>query len=84
MSIGLIIGSITFSGSIIAFLKLQGLVSGKPLRFIGQKIVNLLLTLALIGLLFFFMLSQSLLPIFDVGIGLFFFRYITHYSYWRC
>lgn len=60
MSIGLIIGAITFSGSIIAFLKLQGLVSGKPLRFSGQKIVNSVIALIIILLLASFIGYQSL------------------------
>lgn len=59
MSIGLIIGAITFSGSVIAFLKLQGLVSGKPFRFVGQKLVNLLIAFILIGLLITFISNQS-------------------------
>ena len=60
MSIGLIIGAITFSGSVIAFLKLQGLMSGKPLRFSGQRIVNLLAALIIISLLTAFIIQQSL------------------------
>lgn len=60
MSLGLIIGAITFSGSIIAFLKLQGWMTGQPIRFSGQKIVNLLIGLAIIALLIFFVLKQSL------------------------
>jgi len=43
MSIGTAIGAITFTGSIIAFGKLQGLVSGKPLIYSGQHAVNLAL-----------------------------------------
>ena len=43
MSLGLIIGAITFSGSVIAFLKLQGLMSGVPVKFPGQGILNALI-----------------------------------------
>ena len=43
MSIGAAVGAITFSGSIIAFLKLRGIMSGSPITFPGQHIVNLLI-----------------------------------------
>jgi len=60
MSLGLIIGAITFSGSIIAFLKLQGLMSGQPLRFPGQAACNLLLGVAILVLLAMFVMQQTL------------------------
>ena len=41
MSVGTAIGAITFTGSIIAFGKLQGLLTGRPLVFAGQHMVNL-------------------------------------------
>ena len=61
MSLGAGIGAITFSGSIIAFGKLQGLISTKPIKFIGQQYVCLLITLAIIFLIYKFANSESIL-----------------------
>ena len=59
MSIGTAIGAITFTGSIIAFLKLQGLMSGKPVVFPGQHFLNLALGLGLVALVAMFGLDQT-------------------------
>jgi len=59
MSIGAAVGAITFSGSIIAFLKLRGIMSGAPITFPGQHILNLFLLLLIIGLTYFLCSSQS-------------------------
>src|SRR6218665_557936 len=40
MALGVAIGAITFTGSIIAFVKLQGIVTGKPVVFKGQHMLN--------------------------------------------
>jgi NAD(P) transhydrogenase subunit beta len=48
MSVGVAIGAITFTGSIIAWGKLQGVISGKPLSFKGQHFVNAGLGFALL------------------------------------
>ena len=59
MGLGTAIGAITFTGSIIAFAKLQALISGKPLVFSGQHMVNLGLGVAILVLLGLFMASSS-------------------------
>lgn len=59
MGLGAAIGAITFSGSLIAFGKLQGLVSGKPLAFGGQHLLNAALGGAIAFLLFVFLLTES-------------------------
>ena len=59
MSIGGAIGAITFSGSIIAFLKLRGIMSGSPITFKGQHYINLLLGLSIIVLIFYLCKTQS-------------------------
>ncbi len=59
MSLGAVIGAITFSGSVVAFAKLQGLVSGAPMRFKGQHAFNAALLLAIIGLVAVFCGNES-------------------------
>ncbi len=51
MSIGLAIGAITFSGSVIAFGKLQGIMRGAPIMFSGQHKLNLVLGIVLVLLI---------------------------------
>lgn len=59
MSLGAVIGALTFSGSIIAFTKLQGLVSGTPIVFKGQHFLNAVLGLAIFGLIVYFCMDQA-------------------------
>ena len=48
ITLSILIGSVTFSGSFIAFLKLQGIMRGSPVQFKGQHIFNGLLVLLII------------------------------------
>ncbi len=59
MSLGLGIGAITFSGSLIAFAKLQGIMKGAPLIFKGQHWLNLGLAILLALLILIFVLTHG-------------------------
>jgi NAD(P) transhydrogenase subunit beta len=59
MALGTAIGAITFTGSIIAFGKLQGLITGRPLVFAGQHPLNALIGLALVAVVVWFAMGQS-------------------------
>ena len=59
ISIGTFIGAVTFSGSVLAFGKLQGTISGKPIVFKFQHYFNALIFLLIIVLIIFFVLDQS-------------------------
>ncbi len=59
MSLGVAIGAVTFTGSVIAFLKLSGRMSGKPITLPGRHAINLALAAALIFFIYGFFVSQS-------------------------
>ncbi|MDB9760420.1 NAD(P)(+) transhydrogenase (Re/Si-specific) subunit beta [Pelagibacteraceae bacterium] len=59
MGLGASIGAITFTGSIIAFMKLQGLMSGSPITFPGQHYLNALLGILIISLIGYLIINQS-------------------------
>ncbi len=59
MSLGSAIGAITFSGSIIAFVKLQGIMSGNPITFKFQHFLNAILGITLIFIAILFCLNQT-------------------------
>ena len=59
MSIGAAIGAITFTGSIIAFLKLDGRMSGKPIMLPQRHVINGALGVGLVVLIAIFMATQS-------------------------
>ena len=54
MGLGVAIGAVTFSGSVIAFAKLKGIMSGNPIVFPGQHPLNAVIGLAIVGLLVYF------------------------------
>ncbi len=59
MSIGVAIGAITFTGSVIAFLKLSGRMSGAPILIPGRHIINIALAAAMIFFIYGLVVSQS-------------------------
>ena len=59
MSIGAAVGAITFSGSIIAFLKLRGIMTGSPITFKGQHLLNALILISIIIVTYLLCSTQS-------------------------
>jgi NAD(P) transhydrogenase subunit beta len=59
MSIGAAIGAVTFTGSIIAFLKLDGRMSGKPIMLPQRHVINIGLAVALLVLVAVFVQTES-------------------------
>ena len=59
MSIGASVGAITFSGSIIAFLKLQGMMSGSPITFKGQHFLNAVILISIVVIIYLLCSTQS-------------------------
>src|SRR5262245_59562019 len=59
MSLGVAIGAITFSGSVIAFAKLNGNMSGAPILLPARHLINLFIALAIVGLVFYFVVAQA-------------------------
>jgi NAD(P) transhydrogenase subunit beta len=59
MSIGVAIGALTFTGSVIAFLKLSGRMSGAPILIPGRHIINIVLALSMIFFIYGLVVSQS-------------------------
>ena len=68
LALGAAIGAITFSGSVIAFLKLNGNMSGAPITFKGQHLVNLLLGLGIAFLIGILMKSGGADPMMFWGV----------------
>jgi NAD(P) transhydrogenase subunit beta len=63
LSAGIVIGAITFTGSVIAFGKLQGLISGRPVKFTGQHALNAFLGLTAVALAVHFALTGSVVSL---------------------
>jgi H+-translocating NAD(P) transhydrogenase subunit beta len=59
MSLGVAIGAITFTGSVIAFLKLSGRMSGAPITLPMRHVINIVLALALVGFIYGFVTEQT-------------------------
>ncbi|TPJ82632.1 NAD(P)(+) transhydrogenase (Re/Si-specific) subunit beta [Mesorhizobium sp. B2-6-2] len=59
MSLGVAIGAITFTGSVIAFLKLDGRMSGKPIMIGGRHLINIALGIALVVLIVLLVTTES-------------------------
>ncbi|MDR3224479.1 MAG: NAD(P)(+) transhydrogenase (Re/Si-specific) subunit beta [Holosporales bacterium] len=66
MSIGAAIGAITFTGSVVAWGKLQGFINGKPFHYPFQNKVNLLIVISIIAMIVIFITTNSSLLLISI------------------
>jgi proton-translocating NAD(P)+ transhydrogenase subunit beta len=59
MALGVAIGAVTFTGSIIAFLKLDGRMSGKPIMLPGRHVINGAIAVGLVILVIMLVMGES-------------------------
>src|SRR5215813_5177224 len=71
MSIGAAIGAVTFTGSVIAFLKLSGRMSGAPILLPARHVINVALAVALVILVIIFVRTESHLAFWLIALGSF-------------
>ncbi|MDA9946745.1 NAD(P)(+) transhydrogenase (Re/Si-specific) subunit beta [Candidatus Marinimicrobia bacterium] len=78
ISLSVFVGTLTFTGSFIAFGKLQGFISGQPIVFFGQQFLNAIIGISILGLSIYIVLDPEQINIFYliiaasaiIGIGL--------------
>jgi NAD(P) transhydrogenase subunit beta len=71
MSLGVAIGAITFTGSVIAFLKLSGRMSGAPIILPARHAVNIALAVAIVVIIVWFARSESYLAFWLLALAAF-------------
>jgi H+-translocating NAD(P) transhydrogenase subunit beta len=62
--LGVLIGSVSFSGSAIAFIKLQELITGRPITYPGQQAINAVVGVAAVALIIVALVSGDLAPVY--------------------
>ena len=70
ISLSVFVGTLTFTGSFIAFGKLQGFVSGQPIVFTGQQFINALIGILILGLAIYITTAPDQISIFYILIAL--------------
>jgi NAD(P) transhydrogenase subunit beta len=71
IALSVLVGTLTFTGSFIAFAKLQGLITGKPIVFKGQQPLNALLALAMVACAVALVADPENAAIYFLGVAVF-------------